>query len=65
MKLRRYRIKSRHALLELKSAKSHLGDLRPSADLEPEEFFELCRITEEIDNLIQRLVKMLGKGGEV
>ena len=54
--------KARNALNELKAAKMHLGDIRPSGGLEPEEFFELCEIKETVSEQVSRLEKLV-KGG--
>ena len=56
--------KAKNALTELKAAKNQLGGIRPSAAMEPEEFFELCQIKETVGELVDRLEAMM-KGGLV
>lgn len=56
--------KAKKALVELRAAKIHLGDIRPGAGIEPEEFFELCQIQQEVGELVKRLEELV-KGGIV
>ena len=53
--------KVKKALLELKYASMLLGDIRPSAELKGDDFFELVDIKKEIDNLGERLKTVLEK----
>lgn len=58
------KVKAKKALIELRAAMTHLGDVRPGVSVEPEEFFELCRINQELREMVKRLEEML-KGGAV
>lgn len=55
--------KAKKALVELREAMTHLGDIRPSEAMETEEFFELCSIRGELNVLVSQLDKLL-KGGQ-
>ena len=46
----------------MQAACSHLGDIRPTSTMEPEEFFELCQIKSSLQELVDRM-KLLLKGG--
>ncbi|MBR6263205.1 MAG: hypothetical protein IKR05_08320 [Prevotella sp.] len=56
------RTKARKALVELRAAATHLGDVRPCTAIEPEEFLELCRIKQDLEELVKRFDEVL-KGG--
>ena len=56
------RTKARKALVELRAAATHLGDVRPCTAIEPEEFFELTDIHQAVIALVKRLGEVL-KGG--
>lgn len=54
--------RSKKALIEMQAACSHLGDIRPTSTMEPEEFFELCEIKRLLQELVDRMTLLL-KGG--
>ena len=56
--------KVKKAMLELKYASMHLGDIRPSSELESDEFFELVEIKQEIETLYQRMKTITEKGNK-
>ncbi len=58
----RSKVKASKALVELRAAACHLGDIRPGAPMEPEEFFEACEIQRSVRELVERLDKLV-KGG--
>lgn len=56
------KVKSKKALIEMRAAMTHLGEVRPGVHVEPEEFFELCRIRQDLEELVKRLDDIM-KGG--
>lgn len=58
------KVKAKKALIELRAAMPHLGDVRPGVYVEPEEFFEMCEINRTIKEQVERLEKLV-EGGKV
>lgn len=55
--------RTKKGLTELRAAISHLGSIRPSEAMTPDEFIELCMVRSDLNVIIDRLDKLV-KGGE-